>query len=100
SDSIDYLFDSTNHVKGGGTNCELASRPGIVDSAGCQESSLLRNCVEPLGDSLSREDLNSTSLKAQLDSDRQSDFLGAVDWNRIGCDLLAQFDLPKNTVTK
>jgi hypothetical protein len=38
--------------------------------------------------------------QAQLDSDRQSDFLGAVDWNRIGCDLLAQFDLPKDTVTK
>lgn len=173
SDSIDYLFDSTNHVKGGGTNsvqqCEVASRPVIVDSAGCEESSLLRNCVELSGDSLSREDLNSTSSKeadesdslqcsktqtlvyrwpslekietfganhlgseaafvifspsihmhtgnifyiwvgssfkldasqAQLDSDRQSDFLGAVDWNRIGCDLLAQFDLPKDTVTK
>ncbi|XP_027351953.1 protein-tyrosine-phosphatase MKP1 [Abrus precatorius] len=43
---------------------------------------------------------NCDTSKAPFDSDRQSDFLGAVDWNRIGCDLLARFSLLKNTVIK
>ncbi|XP_012568899.1 protein-tyrosine-phosphatase MKP1 isoform X2 [Cicer arietinum] len=173
SNSIDYIFESTSHVKGGGADsirqCELATRPGIVDIAGCKESSLLRNCVEPSVDSLSRENLKFTSSKGAnesgslqcskaqtlvycwpslekidifganhldseaafvifspnihthagnvlyfwvgssfkldasqvwLDSDRQTSFVGAVDWNRIGRDLIARFSLPKNTVTK
>lgn len=43
---------------------------------------------------------NSDASQVRLNSDRQSDFRGAADWNRIGCDLLAQFSLPKNTVIK
>ncbi|KAI5431516.1 hypothetical protein KIW84_035630 [Lathyrus oleraceus] len=176
SDNIDYLFESSNHhhVKDRGMDStqqsELLSCPDIIESEGCKESSLLRNCVEPCVDSLSRENLKSTAPKGTnesgslqctktqtlvyrwpslekietfgsnhlvseaafvifspsilmqagnvlylwvgssfkldassqdwFDSDRQSDFLGAVDWNRIGCDLLVQFNLPKNTVTK
>ncbi|RDX75428.1 Protein-tyrosine-phosphatase MKP1, partial [Mucuna pruriens] len=38
--------------------------------------------------------------QVHLDSSKQSDFLGSVDWNRIGCDLLARFSLPKNTFIK
>ncbi|KAE9595208.1 putative protein-tyrosine-phosphatase [Lupinus albus] len=41
----------------------------------------------------------STS-QVQLDSDRESDFPRAVDWNGIGGDILAQFSLPKNTIIK
>ena len=35
-----------------------------------------------------------------LDSDRESDFLGAIAWNRIGCDVLARLNLPKSTIIK
>ncbi|OIW05483.1 hypothetical protein TanjilG_12074 [Lupinus angustifolius] len=38
--------------------------------------------------------------QVQLDSDRESDFPRAVDWNGIGGDILAQFSLPKNTIIK
>ncbi|KEH21884.1 putative protein-tyrosine-phosphatase [Medicago truncatula] len=173
SDSIEYLFESTANVKNGGMNsiqqCEPASCPDIADCVGCNELSVLRNCVEPSVDSLSGEDLKSASSKGnyesgssqcskiqslvyrwpslekieafganhlgseaafavfspsihmharnilyiwvgssfkldasqvRLDSDRRSDLIGAVDWNKIGCDLLAQFNLPHNTVTK
>lgn len=173
SDSIEYLFESTANVKNGGTNsiqqCEPTSCPDIADSVGCNEPSVLRNCVEPSVDSLSGEDLKSASskgdyesgssqcskiqslvyrwpslekieafganhlgseaafaifspsihmharnilyvwigssfkldaLQVRLDSDRRPDLIGAVDWNKIGCDLLAQFNLPHNTVTK
>ncbi|RZB54135.1 protein-tyrosine-phosphatase MKP1-like isoform X1 [Glycine soja] len=37
--------------------------------------------------------------QVHLDIDKQSD-VGAVDWNQIGCDLLARFSLPKNSVIK
>ncbi|KAK7273094.1 hypothetical protein RIF29_14140 [Crotalaria pallida] len=40
------------------------------------------------------------TLQVQLDSDRESEFLRAVDWNRIGGNVLAQFSLPKNTIIK
>lgn len=175
SDSIDYLFESKNHVKDGGTNAAQQCGPafclGIVDGVGHEESSVPRNFVEPLvvDSCSSREDFkftppedtnesgslqcrvtqifvhrwpslekieifganhldseaafvifsrsmhvhagnivyfwvgksfNRDASQVQLDSDRQSDFLGVVDWNRIGSDLIAQFSLPKNTVIK
>ncbi|CAL0314656.1 unnamed protein product [Lupinus luteus] len=43
---------------------------------------------------------SSGTSQVQLDSDRESDFPRAVDWNRIGGDILAQFSLPKNTIIK
>ncbi|XP_020231917.1 protein-tyrosine-phosphatase MKP1 [Cajanus cajan] len=43
---------------------------------------------------------NCDASQVHLDGDKQSDHLGAVDWNQIGCDLLAQFSFPKNTVIK
>ncbi|XP_061374389.1 protein-tyrosine-phosphatase MKP1 isoform X2 [Gastrolobium bilobum] len=43
---------------------------------------------------------NCDASQVRLDSDRKLDFIGAVDWNRIGCDLLARFSLPENTVIK
>ncbi|KAK7340844.1 hypothetical protein VNO77_21558 [Canavalia gladiata] len=43
---------------------------------------------------------NCDASQVLLDGDRQSAFLGAVDWNQIGCDFLARFSLPKNTVIK
>ncbi|TKY64911.1 Protein-tyrosine-phosphatase MKP1 [Spatholobus suberectus] len=183
SDSKGYFCESNNHAKGGGMNsiqkCKLALCPSIVDSMHLKESSLVRNCVEPLIDSSSSEglllsqstalkgtkesnksgllqynvtqtsvyhwpslekietfgtshldskaafvifspnmhvragnilyiwvgrsvncDINCAASQVHLDSDKQSDYLGAVDWNRIGCDLLARFNLPKNSVIK
>ncbi|KAK7394247.1 hypothetical protein VNO78_14769 [Psophocarpus tetragonolobus] len=43
---------------------------------------------------------NCETSHAHLRIDKQTNYLGAVDWNQIGCDLLARFSLPKNTVTK
>ncbi|CAK8540988.1 unnamed protein product [Lathyrus sativus] len=74
TDSIDYLFESTNHhqVKDRGTNstqhCELLSRPDIIESEGRKESSLLRNHAEPSVDGLSRENLKSTAPKGTNES--------------------------------
>ncbi|KAI4351109.1 hypothetical protein L6164_005494 [Bauhinia variegata] len=43
---------------------------------------------------------NCDVSQVQLDSDRESDYLGVNDWNRIGSDVLAQFNVPKDTVIK
>ncbi|CAI8592167.1 unnamed protein product [Vicia faba] len=145
SDSIDYLFESTNHhhVKDRAEpsvdslsreNLKSTASKGTIESGSlqCTRTQTLAyrwpslEKIETFASNhLSSEAafvIFSPSILMQagnilylwvgssfkldassqdwLDSDRESDFLGTVDWNRIGCDLLVQFNLPKNTVTK
>ncbi|KAF7820473.1 protein-tyrosine-phosphatase MKP1-like [Senna tora] len=46
------------------------------------------------------QSFNCDASQAWLDSDRESDYLRAVDWNQIGCSVLAQFSLPEDTIIK
>ncbi|KAF1869658.1 hypothetical protein Lal_00017233 [Lupinus albus] len=173
SDSSDHFYEANDHLNDTGVNvpqqCKLTLCPGNVDGVDFKESSLVRDCIEPLIDTPSREDLESSSSngidesgllqhsmtqtlvyhwpglekietfsashldskvafvvftpsmpaipgnvlyfwlgrsfscdtsQVQVDSDRESNFLRAVDWNQIGGDVLTRFSLPKNTIIK
>ncbi|KAH1260835.1 Protein-tyrosine-phosphatase MKP1 [Glycine max] len=102
SDNKDYFCKSNNHAKDGGVNsiqkCELALCPSIAGSMDLKEfsqSTALKGTNES-----GLLQCNVAQTWVHLDIDKQTDYVRDVDWNQIGCDLLAQFSLPKNTVMK